>query len=148
VNKILRAGNKHEKEYEVTVDKPVTEDFCARMSAGVPILGVTTKKCKVEKLGTFSFRIVLIQGLNRQIRRMCEHFGYEVVKLERTRIMHVKLKGLPPGEWRELTEEEHKGLEKLITHSSGEAPPQKQSQKPKPRPKSKPKPRPGGGRRR
>ncbi|MFN8863665.1 MAG: 23S rRNA pseudouridine(2604) synthase RluF [Flavobacteriales bacterium] len=150
VNKILRAGNKHEKEYEVTVDKPVTEDFCARMSAGVPILGVTTKKCKVEKLGTFSFRIVLIQGLNRQIRRMCEYFGYEVVKLERTRIMHVKLKGLPPGEWRELTEEERKGLEKLIAHSSGEAPPQKQSQKPKPkpRPKSKPKSRSGGGRRR
>jgi 23S rRNA pseudouridine2604 synthase len=104
----------------------------------------------VEKLGTFSFRIVLIQGLNRQIRRMCEYFGYEVVKLERTRIMHVKLKGLPPGEWRELTEEERKGLEKLIAHSSGEAPPQKQVHKPKPKPplKSKPKSRPGGGRRR
>ncbi|MFZ4725577.1 MAG: 23S rRNA pseudouridine(2604) synthase RluF, partial [Paludibacter sp.] len=97
VNKILRAGNKHEKEYLVTVDKPITDDFIQKMGAGVPILGETTKRCKVEKESVFSFRIVLIQGLNRQIRRMCEYFEYEVVKLERIRIMNIRLKGIPLG---------------------------------------------------
>ena len=106
VNKILRAGNKHEKEYIVTVDKPVTEEFIAAMAAGVPILGVMTKKCKVSKEGPFTFKIILVQGMNRQIRRMCEYFGYEVTRLERTRIMNITLKGIPLGEWRELTPEE------------------------------------------
>ncbi|EOI1329186.1 TPA: 23S rRNA pseudouridine(2604) synthase RluF [Citrobacter koseri] len=123
VNKILRAGNDHEKEYLVTVDKPVTDDFIRGMGAGVPILGTVTKKCKVKKEAPFVFRITLIQGLNRQIRRMCEHFGYEVTKLERTRIMNVSLSGLPPGEWRDLTDDELIALFKLIENSSSEAKP-------------------------
>jgi len=121
VNKILRAGNKHEKEYVVTVNKPITEDFIFEMSNGVPILGVNTRKCKVRQISTFVFNIILIQGLNRQIRRMCEHFGYEVSKLERTRIMNVSLKGIPTGEFRELTEEEMKSITKSIENSSSEA---------------------------
>ncbi|AWS52150.1 MULTISPECIES: 23S rRNA pseudouridine(2604) synthase RluF [Providencia] len=106
VNKILRAGNSHEKEYLVTVNKPVTDDFIRGMGAGVPILGTMTKKCKVKKEAPFVFRITLVQGLNRQIRRMCEHFGFEVTKLERVRIMNVKLTGIPVGEWRDLTDDE------------------------------------------
>ena len=106
VNKILRAGNDHEKEYLVTVDKPITDEFIRGMGAGVPILGTVTKKCKVKKEAPFVFRITLVQGLNRQIRRMCEHFGYEVKKLERTRIMNVSLSGIPLGEWRDLTDDE------------------------------------------
>ncbi|MFD2583070.1 23S rRNA pseudouridine(2604) synthase RluF [Pedobacter vanadiisoli] len=121
VNKILRAGNKHEKEYIVTVNKPITEDFIFGMSNGVPILGVNTRKCKVRQISTFVFNIVLIQGLNRQIRRMCEHFGYEVNKLERIRIMNISLKGIPTGEFRELTEEEMKAITKSIENSSSEA---------------------------
>ena len=100
VNKILRAGNNHEKEYVVTVDKPITDDFILKMGSGVPILGEITKKCKVIKESTFTFRIILVQGLNRQIRRMCENFNYQVQKLERVRIMNISLKGLPIGEWR------------------------------------------------
>ncbi|CAI8805901.1 23S rRNA pseudouridine(2604) synthase RluF [Kosakonia sp. YIM B13611] len=123
VNKILRAGNDHEKEYLVTVNKPVTDEFVQGMSAGVPILGTKTKKCKVKKEAPFTFRITLVQGLNRQIRRMCEHFGYEVTKLERTRIMNVSLTGLPPGEWRDLTDDELIALFKLIENSSSEAKP-------------------------
>jgi len=130
VNKILRAGNDHEKEYLVTVDKPVTDDFIRGMSAGVPILGTVTKKCKVKKEAPFVFRITLIQGLNRQIRRMCEHFGYEVTKLERTRIMNVGLSGLPLGEWRDRTDDELIYRFKLIENSSSEA---------KPKAKAKPK---------
>ena len=121
VNKILRAGNKHEKEYVVTVNKPITEDFVFEMSNGVPILGVNTRKCKVRQVGTFVFNIILIQGLNRQIRRMCEHFGYEVTKLERTRIMNINLKGIPAGEFRELSEEEMNGIMKSVENSSSEA---------------------------
>ncbi len=121
VNKILRAGNKHEKEYVVTVNKPITEDFIFEMSNGVPILGVNTRKCKVRQISTFVFNIILIQGLNRQIRRMCEHFGYEVTKLERTRIMNISLKGIPTGEFRELTEEEMKAITKSVENSSSEA---------------------------
>jgi len=121
VNKILRAGNKHEKEYVVTVNKPVTEDFIFEMSDGVPILGVNTRKCKVRQIGPFIFNIILIQGLNRQIRRMCEHFGYEVTKLERTRIMNISLKGIPTGEFRELTEEELNSIMKSVEKSSSEA---------------------------
>ncbi|ADP10891.1 23S rRNA pseudouridine synthase F [Erwinia sp. Ejp617] len=120
VNKILRAGNDHEKEYLVTVNKPVTEEFIRGLGAGVPMLGTVTKKCKVNKESTFVFRITLVQGLNRQIRRMSEHFGYEVSKLERTRIMNISLKGLPPGEWRDLTDDELIELFKLIENSSSE----------------------------
>ncbi|RZL18119.1 MAG: 23S rRNA pseudouridine(2604) synthase RluF, partial [Pedobacter sp.] len=130
VNKILRAGNNHEKEYVVTVNKPVTEDFIFEMSNGVPILGVNTRKCKVRQLTTFSFNIILIQGLNRQIRRMCEHFGYEVTKLERNRIMNINLKGIPTGEFREFTEVEMEAIMKSVEKSSSEAKP-KSSSKPK-----------------
>lgn len=118
VNKILRAGNQHEKEYIVTVDKPVTDLFIENMSKGVPILGQVTKKCKISKEGPNSFRITLIQGLNRQIRRMCEHFHYEVTKLERIRIMNIRLKGIGLGEWRELTDEENAIIMKMIAGSS------------------------------
>lgn len=125
VNKILRAGNDHEKEYLVTVDKPVTDEFIRGMGAGVPILGAVTKKCKVKKEAPFVFRITLVQGLNRQIRRMCEHFGFEVTKLERIRIMNVSLKGLPVGEWRDLTDDELIELFRLIEDSSSEVKPAK-----------------------
>ncbi|TQI82099.1 pseudouridine synthase [Serratia fonticola] len=127
VNKILRAGNDHEKEYLVTVNKPITDDFIRGLGAGVPMLGTVTKKCKVKKEAPFVFRIVLVQGLNRQIRRMCEHFGYEVTKLERTRIMNVSLSGLPLGEWRDLTDDELVDLFKLIEDSSSEAKPAKKA---------------------
>lgn len=120
VNKILRAGNNHEKEYIVTVNKPLTDQFIEGMGKGVPVLGVMTKKCKVTKESPFVFKIVLIQGLNRQIRRMCEHFGFEVTKLERTRIMNITLKGLPIGDWRELTEPEQSEIFKLVAKSSSE----------------------------
>ena len=106
VNKILRAGNHHEKEYVVRVDKPITEAFLQQMAAGVNILDTVTLPCKVTKETKFSFRIVLTQGLNRQIRRMCEALGYEVFKLRRVRIMNVSLDGIPNGEWRYLTDEE------------------------------------------
>jgi len=132
VNKILRAGNEHEKEYIVTVDKTLTDAVIQGMAAGVPMLGVMTKKCKVVQEGTFTFRIILIQGLNRQIRRMCEHFGYEVTKLERVRIMNISLKGLPPGEWRDLSESEMSSIYSMIEDSSSEAeikPKQKSTQK-------------------
>jgi len=122
VNKILRAGNNHEKEYVVTVNKPITDQFIEGMGKGVPVLGVMTKKCKVVKESTNVFKITLIQGLNRQIRRMCEYFGYEVTKLERTRIMNITLKGLPVGDWRELTEEEQAEIFKMVAKSSSEKP--------------------------
>lgn len=120
VNKILRAANNHEKEYVVTVNKAITDQFITDMGKGVPILGVMTKKCKLTKESPFVFRIILVQGLNRQIRRMCEHFGYEVRKLERVRIMNVSLKGLPLGDWRELSEEELNGIFKLTENSSSD----------------------------
>jgi 23S rRNA pseudouridine2604 synthase len=118
VNKILRAGNQHEKEYLVTVNKPVTDAFVEGMSKGVPILGVNTRKCFVSKESALVFRIILIQGLNRQIRRMCEHFGYEVTRLERIRIMNVSLKNLGIGTWRDLTKVEREGIQEMIGHSS------------------------------
>jgi len=118
VNKILRAGNNHEKEYLVTVNKPVTDEFILGMGSGVPILGEMTRKCKVTKDSLYSFRIVLIQGLNRQIRRMCEHFDYEVVKLERIRIMNISLKGIPIGEWRQLEPNEMNEIMAAISKSS------------------------------
>ncbi len=121
VNKILRAGNKHEKEYVVTVDKPLTLEVIEGMSRGVPMMGVMTKKCKVTQESPNTFRIVLVQGLNRQIRRMCEYFGYDVLKLERVRIMNVSLKGLPVGEWRDLTPEETERIFALTADSSSDA---------------------------
>lgn len=120
VNKILRAGNKHEKEYIVTVNKLLTTEVIDGMANGVPMLGVTTKKCKIVQEGPTVFRIILIQGLNRQIRRMCEYFGYEVVKLERIRIMNISLKGLPLGEWRDLSEAEMQIINKAIADSKSE----------------------------
>lgn len=120
VNKILRAGNKHEKEYVVTVNKPLQPAVLEQMAHGVPMLGVVTKKCKIVQEGPKTFRITLIQGLNRQIRRMCEYFGYEVSKLERTRIMNITLKGLPIGDWRELSSEEMSSIYEAIAHSSSE----------------------------
>lgn len=122
VNKILRAGNNHEKEYVVTVNKPITDQFIEGMSKGVPVLGIMTKKCKITKESPFVFRITLIQGLNRQIRRMCEYFEYEVTKLERVRIMNITLKGIPVGDWRELTEEELAEIFKMVAKSSSEKP--------------------------
>ncbi|KUG07221.1 23S rRNA pseudouridine(2604) synthase RluF [Solirubrum puertoriconensis] len=122
VNKILRAGNEHEKEYIVMVDKPITEAFLEGMRKGVPMLGTVTRECEVRKETDYIFRIILVQGLNRQIRRMCEFFGYEVVQLERWRVMNVTLKGLGVGDWRELTEKELAGIFEAIEHSSGTAP--------------------------
>lgn len=139
VNKILRAGNDHEKEYVVTVNKPVTDEFIRGMAAGVPMLGTVTKKCKVTREAPMVFRITLVQGLNRQIRRMCKHFGYEVTKLERTRIMNVSLKGLPQGEWRDLTDDELIDLFRLLENSSSLAPAeQKNRSKSKATPAKKP----------
>lgn len=123
VNKILRAGNNHEKEYLVTVDRPINREFVQGMANGVPILGTVTKKCKVQQESRFVFRITLVQGLNRQIRRMCEHFGYDVTKLERVRIMNVSLGGLPVGQWRDLTDKELAVLFDAIKDSASEAPP-------------------------
>ena len=121
VNKILRAGNHHEKEYIVTVNKPLSQTVISSMANGVPMLGIMTKKCKVELITPNTFRIILIQGLNRQIRRMCEHYGYEVIKLERTRIMNIGLKGLPIGDWRDLTKSEMEIIDKLLSTSSADS---------------------------
>jgi len=118
VNKILRAGNNHEKEYLVTVDRPFTQEFITRMSKGIPILDTVTKKCIVKKESDFVFRIILTQGLNRQVRRMCDFLGYTVTKLKRVRIMNVDLKGLETGQWRYLTEEEMISINGLIANSS------------------------------
>jgi 23S rRNA pseudouridine2604 synthase len=110
VNTILRAENEHEKEYVVAVDRPLTPAFLAGMASGVPILDTVTNPCKVSQVGRNTFRIVLTQGLNRQIRRMCEHFDYTVRRLQRVRIMNVRLGDLPVGKWRNLTPEELRGL--------------------------------------
>lgn len=117
VNKILRAGNNHEKEYLVRVKLPITKSFIHKMGNGVPILGTVTKKCFVEQIDLFSFRIILTQGLNRQIRRMCEHLGNQVVKLERYRIMNINL-DVPLGKWRYLTKKELNEVFRLVKHSS------------------------------
>lgn len=116
VNKILRASNNHEKEYLVTVNKPISQTFIERMSNGVPILDTVTKKCFVKKMGTYEFKIILTQGLNRQIRRMCEYLDYEVETLKRVRIMNIKL-DVPVGTYRELTSEELKELNSLLEDS-------------------------------
>ncbi len=118
VNKILRAGNNHEKEYIVVVDKPIDERFIRRMSNGIPILGTVTKKCKVTQINDKTFKIILVQGLNRQIRRMCEYLGYNVLKLKRIRIMNIHLGGLEIGEWRELTSKEMNEINRLVSMSS------------------------------
>jgi len=123
VNKILRAGNSHEKEYIVKVDRPVTDDFVIRMGSGIPILDTVTKRCKVERISRFEFRIILVQGLNRQIRRMCEYLGYEVVALKRIRIMNLELGDLPIGEWRDLTPQELKTLKDSVKDSDGKPKP-------------------------
>lgn len=117
VNKILRARNNHEKEYIVKVDKPVNDRFITRMSLGVPILDTMTKKCKVEKINAYTFKIVLTQGLNRQIRRMCEHLGYEVKALKRVRIINITL-DIPLGKYRKLSDKEMNELNRLISDSS------------------------------
>jgi len=117
VNKILRAGNKHEKEYIVKVDRRITDEFIKRMSTGVPILETVTKKCVVEKVGRYVFKITLIQGLNRQIRRMCDYLGYEVVSLKRTRIMNINLGNIELGTWRDLTTGELSGLKNSLEDS-------------------------------
>lgn len=117
VNKILRAGNYHEKEYVVTIDKPIRKDFIQKMSNGIPILGTITRKCKVEQIDKFSFRIVLTQGLNRQIRRMCEYLEYEVLALKRVRIMNILL-DVPVGKWRNLTDAEISEINRLVESSS------------------------------
>ena len=119
VNKIMRAGNMHEKEYIVTVNKPVTDAFLRGMSGGVPLveLGVTTRKCKVERLGKRKFKIILTQGYNRQIRRMCEYFGYRVEELQRVRIMNIHLGDLAPGTYRKLTTKEYTELLHMLAHS-------------------------------
>ena len=118
VNKILRAGNAHEKEYIVTVNKPITERFIQQMSRGVPILDTVTLPCTVQQRSKQSFSIILTQGLNRQIRRMCEYLGYDVVTLKRNRIMHIRLAGLKPGQWRLLEDIEIKMLEQQLLNSS------------------------------
>jgi 23S rRNA pseudouridine2604 synthase len=117
VNKILRARNNHEKEYIVSVDKPVTTNFIQRMSMGVPILETITRKCFVEQTGKFEFRIILTQGLNRQIRRMCEHLNYQVNSLKRVRIMNVNL-DMPVGKWRYLSSQELDEINRLVENSA------------------------------
>jgi 23S rRNA pseudouridine2604 synthase len=117
VNKILRAGNNHQKEYVVTVNKLITPQFIQRMGNGIPILGTVTKKCLVKQNGPLVFTIVLTQGLNRQIRRMCEFLGYSVVKLKRVRIMNIDLGKLPVGKWRLLTPQEINTIQALVASS-------------------------------
>lgn len=114
VNKILKASNHHEKEYIVTVNKPITQKFLEGMREGVPILDTVTRKCEVTQVNKFTFNIILTQGLNRQIRRMCEYFDYRVVTLQRIRIMNIKLGRLKVGTWRKVTEQELEDLYKLI----------------------------------
>ena len=117
VNKILRAGNRHEKEYIVRVDRPISAEFIQRMSRGIPILDTVTKPCEVQRVSRFVFKIILVQGLNRQIRRMCEYLNYEVVALKRVRIMTLTLGDLPTGQWRHLTREEVAKLQESLTDS-------------------------------
>lgn len=119
VNKILRARNNHEKEYIVKVDRPIDAEFVMNMANGVPILDTVTRKCKVEPIDKYRFRIILTQGLNRQIRRMCEYLGYNVVRLKRIRIMNVNL-DMPVGQWRYLSSDELKEIQRLVADSSKE----------------------------
>ena len=120
VNEILRAENNHEKEYIVSVDKPSTPEFIEKMSKGVRILGTKTLPCYVEQLSKYEFKIILTQGLNRQIRRMCEALGYEVYRLQRVRIMNIHLGNLPIGQWRDLTKKEKDRLFKDLNYTPQE----------------------------
>ncbi|UOE94095.1 23S rRNA pseudouridine(2604) synthase RluF [Alkalihalobacillus sp. LMS39] len=120
VNEILRSENKHEKEYIVSVDKPITPEFVKNMSEGVKILGTKTLPCEVRPLSKFDFQIILTQGLNRQIRRMCEALGYEVYRLQRTRIMNIHLGNLPPGQWRDLSKKERTQLFRELNYEPRE----------------------------
>jgi 23S rRNA pseudouridine2604 synthase len=120
VNEILRSENKHEKEYIVSVDKPITPEFVKNMSEGVKILGTKTLPCEVRPLSKFDFQIILTQGLNRQIRRMCEELGYEVYRLQRTRIMNIHLGNLPPGQWRDLSKKERTQLFRELNYEPKE----------------------------
>lgn len=117
VNKILRARNNHEKEYVVSVDRPITDEFIRKMGNGIPILDTITRNCVVEQISRYTFKIILTQGLNRQIRRMCEYLDYEVVKLKRVRIMNISL-DLPVGKWRHLTKEELTQINEMVADSS------------------------------
>lgn len=117
VNKVLRSGNNHEKEYIVSVNRKITQSFIRDMASGVPILDTVTKKCKVERISDFTFRIVLTQGLNRQIRRMCSYFGYEVSSLKRVRIMNISLGNLKVGEYRHFTVQETEQINRLVASS-------------------------------
>ena len=119
VNKILRARNNHEKEYSVTVNKPVTKDFIQKMGNGIPILGTRTRKCFVKQTGSHTFTIILTQGLNRQIRRMCESLDYRVAKLKRVRIMNIQL-DVPVGQWRYLNEDEIWMIQSMVADSTKE----------------------------
>lgn len=119
VNRLLRAEGQHEKEYKVEVDQPITDDFLMKMREGVPILDQITLPCKVFPIGTHSFRIILTQGLNRQIRRMCEYLGFRVLRLKRTRILNIDLGTLPIGQWRRLTFKELSDLKAILDHPSG-----------------------------
>lgn len=125
VNKILRVGNMHEKEYIVTVDRPYDEKFLEEMANGVPILDRITRKCKLERINDRTFKIIMTQGLNRQIRRMCEYFGYDVVKLERTKILNIELGKLGVGNWRDLTHAELDELFTILEKSKNEVAPKK-----------------------
>ena len=120
VNKILRSEGKHEKEYIVSVDKPITPEFLKKMSEGVKILGTKTLPCKTVQLSKYDFQITLTQGLNRQIRRVCAVFGYKVYRLQRIRIMNIHLGNLPPGQWRDLTKKERTQLFKELNYEPKE----------------------------
>ncbi|MCM3087597.1 23S rRNA pseudouridine(2604) synthase RluF [Bhargavaea ginsengi] len=120
VNEILRSENRHEKEYIVSVDKPINPEFLKNMEEGVKILGTKTLPCKTEQLSKYDFKIILTQGLNRQIRRMCEALGYEVYRLQRIRIMNIHLGNLPPGQWRDLSKKEKTALFRELNYEPKE----------------------------
>ena len=120
INKMMRAANYHEKEYKVTVDKEITPEFISRMASGVPILDTVTRPCRVEKIGKYTFSIILTQGLNRQIRRMCEALGYQVRALVRVRVMNIRLGSLKEGQYRKVTDEELEELYEMLEDSSNE----------------------------
>ena len=120
INKMMRAANYHEKEYKVTVDQEITPEFIEKMSSGVPILDTVTRPCRVEKIGKYTFSIILTQGLNRQIRRMCEALGYQVRDLVRVRVMNIRLGSLKEGQYRKVTDEELEELYEMLADSSNE----------------------------
>lgn len=123
INRMMRAANRHEKEYKVTVDKAITDEFLEKMANGVEILDTVTRPCRIEKIGKYKFKIILTQGLNRQIRRMCEVLGYEVKELRRVRIMNIELGNLKPGEYRKVTDQELNELYEMIKDSKAEPTP-------------------------